>query len=61
MNGDGYYDETAAKAIENVNNDKDTKRFYKLLHTIFTMCELAGFHLEGRITLKDRKTGKIYE
>lgn len=36
------------------------KWFHKLLNTIFTICELAGFHIEGRIAIKDCKTGKIW-
>lgn len=57
-NGSGYYDPTAYKAITNVENEGD--RFYKLLDTIFNMCDLAGFHLEGRIVLKDKETGKVW-
>lgn len=40
---------------------KDDVRFYKLLHTIFHVCEIAGFELQGRITLKDKKTGKVWK
>lgn len=36
-------------------------RFYKLLHTIFYLCELAGFNIEGRITVVDRKTRRRFE
>lgn len=56
-NASGYNDPTAYNAIKNIQNDA---RFYKLLHTIFHVCELAGFELEGRITLKDKRTGKIW-
>ena len=38
----------------------EEERFQKLLNTIFTICELAGFHIEGRIAIKDCKTGKIW-
>lgn len=41
--------------------DKDTQRFYNLLHMIFNICKLAGFKLEGRIRLRDMKTGKVWE
>ena len=40
--------------------DSDYERFTKLLNLIFRLCELSGFHLEGRITVKDLKTGKIW-
>ena len=62
-NASGYYDPTAYAAITHVDNEaaKTDVRFYKLLHTIFHVCELAGFVVEGRITLKDKKTGRIYD
>lgn len=42
---------------EEVANDD---RFHKLLDTIFSICELSGFHIEERIIIKDKKTGKIW-
>ena len=41
--------------------DKDTQRFYNLLHMIFNICKLAGFKLEGRIRLRDMRSGKVWE
>ena len=26
----------------------------------FTICELSGFHIEERIIVKDKKTGRIW-
>ena len=49
---------TAYEAIKNL--DADDERFHKLLNTIFTICELSGFHLEERIVLKDLQTGKVW-
>lgn len=40
---------------------KDDARFYKFLNTIFSLCELAGYRLEGRITVTDKYTGKTYK
>jgi len=57
-NYEGYSDPTAYEAIKNV--DTDDERFHKLLNTIFTICELSGFHLEERIILRDTQTGKIW-
>lgn len=57
-NGSGYIDPTAYEAIKNIDTESD--RFYKLLGTIFSICDLAGFHVEGRITLKDKKTGRVW-
>lgn len=67
-NPEGYLDPTAYSAINNVEktpvenktSSEDEERFHKLLNTIFTICELAGFHIEERIAIKDCKTGKIW-
>lgn len=57
-NTEGYLDRTAYEAIKNV--EKEEERFRKLLDTIFAICELAGFHIEERIVIRDKKTGKIW-
>lgn len=57
-NGSGYIDPTAYKAIKNI--DKESERFHKVLGMIFDICELSDFSIEGRIILKDKKTGKVW-
>lgn len=57
-NASGCYDLTAHKAIENVS--REDERFHKLLHTIFNICELAGFEVSERIVLTDKQTGRIW-
>jgi hypothetical protein len=57
-NASGCPDTTAYEAIKNI--DKENERFYKLLHGIFDMCELAGFRIQGRIVLRDQKSGKVW-
>lgn len=57
-NAEGYSDLTAYEAMKNI--DKDDERFHKLLHTIFYLCELAGFQIEGRIVLVDKKNGRVW-
>ena len=61
-NAEGYSDPTAYEAIKNVERgaDADDERFHKLLDTIFSICELSNFHIEERIFIKDKKTGKIW-
>lgn len=60
-NASGYMDLTAYKAIEKVDREADAeKRYKRLLSTIFYICDLAGFHIEGRLTIKDKKTGKVW-
>lgn len=57
-NGSGYSDPTAYEAIKNA--DTVEARFRQLLDTIFSICELSGFHVEERIVIKDKRTGKIW-
>lgn len=59
-NASGYSDNTAYTAIKKADKDADAERFYKLLMSIFNLCELAGFHIEERLVIKDKKTGKIW-
>jgi hypothetical protein len=60
-NASHYMDLTAYEAIERVDRDRDAEeRFKKLLSTIFYICELAGFRIENRLEIRDKKTGKIW-
>lgn len=62
LNASGCKDLTAYEALKNVElaEKKAEAKYRKLLATIFSICELAGFHLEGRIVLKDKKSGKVW-
>lgn len=60
-NAEGYSDPTAYNAIKNIDNDREgEERFHKLLDSIVNICELSGFHIEERIVIKDKKTGRIW-
>ena len=56
-NGSHYTDLTAYHAI---NSIEEEKRVNKLVSTIFYIAHLAGYEVEGRITLKNKRTGKIW-
>ena len=58
-NGSGCLDPVACRAIKKV--DMERERLTRLLDVIFTICEYAGFHVEGRIELKDKRTGKVWK
>jgi hypothetical protein len=58
-NAEGYSDPTACKAILNVEKEEE-ERFHKLLDSIFAICELSDFHIEERIIIKDKRTGRIW-
>jgi hypothetical protein len=57
-NAEGYSDYTAYLAIKNLEKDED--RIKKLLGTIFYVCGLAGYKVQGRIVLIDKKSGKVW-
>ena len=57
-NAEGYSDPTAYQAMKNI--DQEDERFHKLLHTLFYICEVAGFQIEGRIVLVDKKTKRVW-
>lgn len=57
-NDKGYPDPTPYKAIKNM--EKEEERLRKLIHTIRYVAGLAGFDIEGRIVLVDRKTGRVW-
>lgn len=57
-NGSGCYDPVACVAISKI--DKEDARFQKFLDTIFNLAELSGYHIEERIVVKDKKTGRIW-
>lgn len=57
-NDSGYLDPTAEKALRKI--DKDNEKHEELLKHIFYVCNLAGFQIEGRIVLRDRKTGRVW-
>lgn len=58
-NAEGYSDPTAYEALRNIESKED-ERFHKLLYAIFDICELAGFEIEGRIVLIDKKSGRVW-
>lgn len=57
-NASGCSDPTAYRAIKNI--DREDENFHKLLYTIFNICELSGFRIEGRIVLVDEVNGKVW-
>ena len=61
-NHEGYADPTAYEAIKNVNKEElaESDRFYDFLDAIFYIAELADFQFEGRLVIKDKKSGRIW-
>lgn len=67
-NEEGYMDLTPHDAIENIDREEREKerekreaaRVTKLVHTVFNVCNLAGFDVAERIVLVDKRTGKVW-
>lgn len=65
-NTEGYMDLTAHDALTNVMRDKQLEldeadlRCNRLIKSIKTLIDLAGFDLIARVEVKDRKTGRNY-
>lgn len=60
-NASGYIDPTAYNAIRNIDREAESEiRLKKLLSTIFYICDLAGFHIENRLEIRDKKTGRVW-
>lgn len=47
------------EALKNIEREED-ERFHRLLHTLFYLCELADFEIEGRIILVDKRNGRVW-
>lgn len=58
VNGSGVSDPTAYAVIK---KDWIEKRFHDLINHIFYICNMAGFYVEGRICLVDKKTGRKFD
>jgi hypothetical protein len=55
-NGSGYIDTTAYKAIKSVSDEE--RKVSDLVKTLRSVAQLAGFEIEGRITLINKKSGR---
>lgn len=56
-NKEGYPDPTTYNVLR---KEKEEERFRRLMATIFYICENAGFHIEERIVIRDKRTGRIW-
>ena len=71
LNHEGYSDPTASEALRRLSrhnynrnscvSSKNDPRIKPLLKTIFYICALAGFDIDGRITFRDKQTGVRYK
>ena len=62
-NASGCLDLTTYQAIKNVSREEtraDRARVSKLLAEIVKVCDAHGFAVEGRIALRDKRSGKVW-
>ena len=61
-NAEGYLDVTAYLDTKNVTQEEnEAERKNKvLIHTFRLLADMAGFEIVGRITIKHKKTGRIF-
>lgn len=57
-NAAGYLDPTAATAIANVTTEE--KSLNLLIYVLKYIIDRAGFELVGRITLRNKESGRVY-
>ena len=57
-NQEGYPDPTPYEAIKNA--DAEVNRISWLMKTLHSVCNLAGYQIEGRVVLRDIHTGKVW-
>ena len=61
-NAEGYLDVTAylgTKSVIQEENEAERKN-KDLIHTLRLLADMAGFEIVGRITIKHKKTGRIF-
>lgn len=62
LNASGCADPTAYRALQRCADEEAARaRLSKLMGHIFYIVELAGFRLEGRVRLVDKRTGKVFD
>lgn len=58
-NSEGYSDPTAYEALKSA--EKNENRVSDLVKVLKYVARNAGFNIDGRIVLVDRKTGEIWK
>ena len=62
-NSEGYKDPTAGEALSNITQEEQKRlaAISALIPIMKQTAELAGFEVVGRITLRDKSTGKEWK
>lgn len=57
-NASGCKDLTAYEALSNI--EREERRLKKLISALHTVADLAGYTIDNRITVTDKRTGKTW-
>lgn len=62
-NSEGYVDPTAGVAMGHVKKEEQDvdKLNHKVMQSFRLLVDLAGFEIVGRVTLKHKKSGRIFK
>lgn len=58
-NSEGYPDNTAGEAIERA--DRPPHAVKQVIYILHLIASLAGMEIVGRVTLRDKETGRMWE
>lgn len=58
-NKEGYLDPTVAKAIQEADRPPELVSWY--IQTVKALAEIFDLQIVGRIRIKDKRSGKVYE
>lgn len=58
-NASGCNDPTAYQAIHNI--DEEEEAFKKLFRTLRYICNVAGFEFDGRVSIRNKESGRVYK
>lgn len=62
-NSEGYSDPTAGKAVVNAKKEEQDidSLNHKVIQSFRLLVDLAGFEIVGRVTLRHKKSGRIFK
>ena len=63
QNGEGYHDTTAGKAVMVVNREEKeiANLNRKVIQSFRLLADFAGFEIVGRVTLRHKRSGKVFK
>lgn len=59
-NCEGYSDETHFEADDKIEYERQRRRVAGVIKHLMYVCNLAGYHVESRIVLRDKRNGRVW-